>query len=53
MLCLTAGPLPAQLVYLGVSLAGSALLMRWVLGSLDPDKGNKKRVGVSLLHTAS
>ena len=36
--------LPAQLVYLGVSLAGSALLMRWVLGSLDPEKGNKKRV---------
>lgn len=30
-----------ELVYLGVSLVGSALLMRWVLSHLDPDKANK------------
>ena len=46
--------MPAQLVYLGVSLAGSALLMRWVLGSLDPEKGNKKRVrGTPMPHASS
>lgn len=35
-----------QLIYLGMSLAGSALLMRWVLSNLDPEKGNKQRVGL-------
>ncbi|CAL8471038.1 g10580 [Coccomyxa elongata] len=30
-----------ELVYLGVSLVGSALLMRWVLSHLDPEKANK------------
>ena len=33
-----------------MSLAGSALLMRWVLSNLDPEKSNKQKVCGYVLH---
>ncbi|EIE20120.1 AAA-domain-containing protein [Coccomyxa subellipsoidea C-169] len=32
-----------ELIYLGISLVGSAFLMRWVLSHLDPEKANKEQ----------
>jgi len=33
-----------QLLYMGASIAASAWVMRWLIGALDPEKENKKRV---------
>ena len=33
-----------QLIYMGVSLAASAWVMKWLISALDPEKENKKRV---------
>ena len=33
-----------QLLYMGASIAASAWVMKWLIGALDPEKENKKRV---------
>ena len=33
-----------QLIYMGVSIAASAWVMRWLISAIDPEKENKKRV---------
>ena len=35
-----------QLIYMGVSIAASAWVMRWLISAIDPEKENKKRVGL-------
>ncbi|CAL5228726.1 g11911 [Coccomyxa viridis] len=38
-----AGPVVAELIYMGVSIAASAWVMRWLISAIDPEKENKKR----------